>query len=344
MVNYITLAPVSLSIIIPTYNRKDRLKQCLGVLLNQSYPHNKYEIIIVDDGSTDGTEEAIKNINKPNITYIKQQNKGAGAAINTGAKMANGDILAFTEDDCVVSNNWVDTITDLFNKYPQTAAFAGECVDLFYRKQEESNVPCNCDDFKKMRLNRISTYIGNGSFAIKKEIFEKIGGYDESFRVQEDCEFNIRLLKQGYEIFISPKLKAAHYTDHRIKNVFKKAFDFGVWQASLLKKHFARRLTLHFCIPIFKIDRLFGVPFPVGVFIKIYMIKIFIFLSILSFFYPLYALSVMGAIFAFKFRNYGFGKNAFFSILHVSLDYTATQAALFAGNVVGSLKNRVIIF
>ncbi len=79
---------IQLNINLPTYNRKEKLEECLKVLLNQSYPKDKYEIIVVDDGSTDGTKEIITEFKDNKLRYQRQENKGPGAAINTGAKMA----------------------------------------------------------------------------------------------------------------------------------------------------------------------------------------------------------------------------------------------------------------
>ncbi len=333
-----------LSIIIPTYSRKDKLLRCLDVLLSQDYLSDKYEIIVVDDGSTDGTEEAVTSLNNPRITYIKQQNKGAGAAINAGAKVAKGEILAFLNDDCTVENDWVNVIIGLFNRYPQATAFAGECIDLFYGEESKQNISHNHDGFKKMRLDKISTHIGNGSFAIKNAAFKELGGYDESFYVQEDCEFNIRLLKHGYEVLIGPGLRAIHNTNHNIVNVFKKEFNFGTWEASLVKKHLPKRLSVHFCTPLFGIDRLLSMPFPISVFIKVYMAKIFIFLLIFSFFYPIYAFSIIGLLLIVKTAKYALKGKTFFSIICIFSDYIIKQAALSAGNMTGSIKNKAIIF
>ena len=92
------------SVVLATYNRKELLKECLESLFNQTYPKDRYEIIVVNDGSTDGTEEVLKEYAKKAPCIFKcfsQENKGVAAAMNLGIKNAEGDIVCFTADDCI---------------------------------------------------------------------------------------------------------------------------------------------------------------------------------------------------------------------------------------------------
>ena len=91
-----------ISVIIPTYNRKDILIKCLNALNKQTLSHTAYEVIVVDDGSNDGTEDAIKNLQLAcKFTYLRQENKGPGAAKNLGIKHATGELLLFINDDII---------------------------------------------------------------------------------------------------------------------------------------------------------------------------------------------------------------------------------------------------
>lgn len=97
---------MKLSVIIPTYNRKNVLIKCLNALFEQIYPKSNFEIIVIDDGSTDGTESVVKEIIKKlpvELRYFKQENRGPGAARNVGIKNAKGDIVLFIGDDIIAT-------------------------------------------------------------------------------------------------------------------------------------------------------------------------------------------------------------------------------------------------
>lgn len=325
---------VKISVIIPTYNRKERLIKCLSVLLKQNYPKEDYEIIIVDDGSTDGTKEAIAALKDVSIKYYQQKNKGPGAAINTGANIAEGGILAFTEDDCIVGEDWLKNVMVLFKNYPNAAAFTGPCLTAGLEKISKKIAYRKQENIKKMDLKKLDTFlnIGNGSYAIKKEIFLKMKGYDENFRTQEDWEFNIRLLKERYEIYITNKLEAIHYPRQNLKDSFIKAYIQGMGHVRLLKIYFGRHTTVHLCLASFNIDKHISFSSPFTIFIKIHFIKILIFLSTICIFYQNSYLSALLIIACVIF------------IFRISLQSIIDKAGFFMGHIAGSIKYKAFVF
>src|SRR3989304_9938688 len=107
------------SVIIPTYNRIDLLYSCLQSFENINYSKKYFEVIVIDDGSIDGTEDFMKNNkNKFNFNLIsmRQENKGPAAARNLGIAKSQGEFIAFTDDDCVVEKNWLDECIRSFNE------------------------------------------------------------------------------------------------------------------------------------------------------------------------------------------------------------------------------------
>jgi len=104
---------LKISVIIPTYNRKDQLEELLHSLNNQTLSPSQFEIIVVDDGSGDDTEEwLMKNIDKfkAKISFYTQIHRGPGAARNLGMEKAEGDIFAFTDTDCIAQPNWLENL------------------------------------------------------------------------------------------------------------------------------------------------------------------------------------------------------------------------------------------
>lgn len=107
----------TISVVVATYNRGKLLVNCIKSLMKQSYPKNKYDIIIVNDGSTDSTIEDIKYFVKKwkKIRIIThKKNMGEAASRNTGIKSSHGEIIAFLDDDCIADKNWLSSISTAF--------------------------------------------------------------------------------------------------------------------------------------------------------------------------------------------------------------------------------------
>jgi len=98
------------SVVIPTYNRRELLSGAITSLLNQAYPEDRYEIIVVDNSSTDGTEETVRSLQEKTqkvLQYYRKGNEGPGSARNLGIEKARGDVVAFTDSDCIADVNWL---------------------------------------------------------------------------------------------------------------------------------------------------------------------------------------------------------------------------------------------
>ena len=172
------------SIIIPSYNRAHIVKRAIQVVLEQTY--DDFEIIIVDDGSVDNTEEIIKELNDSRIKYIYQNNAGVCSARNTGAKQANGEFVIFLDSDDTVEKSWLQDFYDLANQNKDLLFCSMKIV-----KQ----------DFSEYLVSALNPYkdgksIGNsipGSWSIKRDFFFKVGMFDENIRFGENVELRFRL-------------------------------------------------------------------------------------------------------------------------------------------------------
>jgi len=221
------------SVVIPTYNRKNTLKLVLDSLFRQNYPKNKYEIVVVDDGSSDGTKETIDKLKKKapvDLRYIKQERKGfrPGQAANLGAKNAKGKLLLFVWDDIVVIRDFIINHINAQKKADVVSGYrAGYKSDRLYKLEEikkinSGKVPIikefRDDLFNDASLNcsltnpKLWGVFVNGNFSIKEEIFKK-NRFDESFvgYGEEDIEFAYRLYKQGYKIVLDKNCLGFHF-------------------------------------------------------------------------------------------------------------------------------------
>ncbi|HIH72978.1 MAG: Glycosyl transferase [Thermococcales archaeon 44_46] len=235
------------SIAVPTYNRKKKLQQCLKALVNQNYPKERYEIIVVDDGSTDGTYEFLQEKRKEiqNLRVLRQQNKGPAAARNLGIKNARGEIIFFVDDDVIVPNNWIREFLNVFSKYPEVVAVSGyvEAPEEILKK----NIFARYEAYMSRLAYNMPRTIYIGSFetfggatcnvAYKREVLEEVGGFDETFPVAagEDADLKLRIALKGYKFAFIP-LKAIHIQDYTLKGFWKQQVNRGIGNYYFRKK------------------------------------------------------------------------------------------------------------
>ena len=180
---------MNISVIIPTYNRKETLKRAIQSVLIQSY--TPYEIIIIDDGSDDGTKEWLKD-NFPNVKYIYQMNSGVSSARNKGIKFARGDWIALLDSD----DEWLPSkLKDQANEIESNpAAKFLHTNEIWIRNGVRVNQMKKHKKYggyifeKCLDMCRISP----SSVLIKKDIFDEIGMFDETLKVCEDYDLWLR--------------------------------------------------------------------------------------------------------------------------------------------------------
>lgn len=166
---------ISISIIIPTYNRAHIIEKAITSVKNQS--NGNWELILVDDGSKDGTEEVVKPyLIDTRIKYLYQENKGACAARNNGAKIASHDYLGFFDSDDYIGEDWVADFIQKLSEVPSSQIIFCDCIhqDIASGKIVKEIFPEVSPFSSKQKV----LFYG-GCFIMKKEIFFSVDGFDE---------------------------------------------------------------------------------------------------------------------------------------------------------------------
>jgi glycosyltransferase involved in cell wall biosynthesis len=197
-----------LSIVIPTYNRQPILEKCLNALEQQT-TIAPYEIVVVDDGSTDGTVPWLQNANLPHVRLLQQEHQGAAAARNLGVQSAQGRIIIFIDSDLVVTEVFLQSHLDAL----QQAQAQGS--DRLFTYGTVINT-CNFDHptsepFKVTDYSR--AYFATGNVAIDRRWLEEAGLFDTSFQLYgwEDLELGVRLKKLGLKLVKCPQAVGYHW-------------------------------------------------------------------------------------------------------------------------------------
>lgn len=220
-----------ISVIIPAYNSAATVLDTITAIQNQQYLKDSFEIIVVDDGSKDGTANLVKKI--PNVKLISQPNSGPAAARNNGAKNASGEILVFTDSDTVPHPNWLYELIKPFDSY-QIMATTGTYSQINTQSQLSTFIQREIE-LKHKSYGDFILFGGTYNLAIRKELFEQIGGFNEEYKKAsgEDTEICYKILSEGHKIKYVPTAIVGHYHPENIGKYLKTQFTHGFWRAKL---------------------------------------------------------------------------------------------------------------
>jgi len=223
------------SVILPAYNSEKTIAKTLSALKNQNF-HGKYEIIVVDDGSKDNTAEIAK---KFKVKVFTNPHRGPAYQRNFGAKKAKGDIIIFTDSDCIPDKNWLKEITQPFRDKDIVG------VSGTYRTLNKNKIIARFEGYEiekrheRMARQKYIDFIGTFSAAYRKNIFLKFGGFDTSFPIAsgEDPELSFRIAKAGYKMVFNPKAFVYHPHVDSLSGYLKQKFYRAYWRVLMYKKH-----------------------------------------------------------------------------------------------------------
>ncbi len=215
-----------ISVIIPVYNNEKTIRQCLESVSNQSI--SDYEIIVIDS-SKDNTTKMIKEFKNIKLIHLDEKTD-PGKGRNIGVKEAKGDIIAFTDSDCIVDYDWLKNIQEahkhhdivggpVLNGYKTTASWAAYFSEFSHMMPD-----------KKKQVSHIPTC----NISYKKKIFDEYGYFPEDIFPMEDRLFNGKLKNE--KIIFDPKIRIKHFCIPNLKGFLKKQYQIGlIFSKSVIK-------------------------------------------------------------------------------------------------------------
>lgn len=230
---------LTFSIIVPVYNSAKTIKPCIESLLLLNYP--SYEIIIIDDGSTDNSLKICEKFSQ--IKIIRTANRGPSRARNIGIKEAEGDIIAFTDSDCIVHPEWLLELNKGFSKKSVVGVGGNQVSPV----DESDFGKCTQETFTI--LGFATSYMKTPAFmteikhnpscnsAYRKENIKEMGGFNESLWPGEDVDLDLRLIRQGHTLVRNPKAIVAHYRPQSLSALASMMRRYGGSAFFLLKSH-----------------------------------------------------------------------------------------------------------
>ena len=196
---------IRVSVVIPVYNGSKFLHSTFNSLVGQSLNPKFFEVIAVDDGSTDDSVHIIEELIKSNPSYrlriLKKKNGGVSSGRNAGAREAAADIIGFLDQDAVAYPNWLESGIKKFEN-PMVAAVEGRITP---------STPFQATALTNILENETGGRFMTANFFIRKSVFDSVNGFDENFPYYlEDSDLAFSLLERGFNISWSPEVRISH--------------------------------------------------------------------------------------------------------------------------------------
>ncbi len=252
------------SVIVPAYNAEDVLPRCLLALEHQTMPQEQYEVIVVDDGSEDGTAEVAR---AHGARVLRLDHMGPAAARNAGAELARADIIVFTDADCEPAPDFLERLMEPFDA-PLVSGARG-----VYRTQQTSLVARFVQLEYEERYQRIARIeqeeggvdaLDTSYAAYRREVFLDANGFDTRYRhaAGEDHELSFRLARAGHVFRFVPEAAVYHWHVESVRKYARRKFRIGYWKAFLSKQHPEYALNDSHTTPTLKIQILMAALLP----------------------------------------------------------------------------------
>lgn len=213
--------PYSVTVIVPVYNGSRTIRDCIDALLNQDYPRLQYEIVVVDNNSTDTTAQLVADY--PDVRLLRQiEVQSSYAARNMGAAQAKGEILAFTDADCIPAPDWLSKLLNPFED-PQVLATGGVVKDAKAANLVETFLgeESSLSRYQHAPGQFLSPLI-TANAALRKKEFDTLAGFNDRLYTGADIDLAWRLqLKSGDCIRYAPEAVVCHQHRSNLKSMFR---------------------------------------------------------------------------------------------------------------------------
>jgi len=249
------------SVVVTVYNAERTIGKCLESILKLDYPKDKLEVLVIDDGSTDGSVDIIK---KYPVKLVRKQNSGYPSAMNTGIRISRGGIIVIVDSDIYISKDWLvkllrefdDSKVGIVEGYVATAPTRN-----FWAKLAGYEVEDRCIRIKSKYMD----FLSSTCTAYRKEIFESVGFFDERLRRNSDEDLSNRAFKHGWKLVFRKDVICFHEWRSSFGSYFMQQLNQGKYMIKMVRKAPSLLLgkegqPLHLYIPLVLTFLLFLTP------------------------------------------------------------------------------------
>jgi glycosyltransferase involved in cell wall biosynthesis len=226
-------SPPKVSVVVPCFDAEKTIPKCVEACLQQDYAN--LEIVFVDDGSRDATPTILSKYD--GIKVLTQENRGPASARNLGWRSASGQIICFTDSDCVPNPHWVSRLVEQYTD----ASVGGVGGGYGITNPESWLARCIHEDARQrhLRMPRQVDFLGSFNASYTRMVLEQVVGFDEGFRWAsgEDTDLSYRVIKLGYTLIFDRDNCVAHHYTEGCRRYMRQQFWHGYWRVGLLVRH-----------------------------------------------------------------------------------------------------------
>lgn len=238
------------------------MERCLGAVLAQEYPHECLEVLVVDGMSDDGTRDIVErvivrnlNLESPisKLQLLDNPERIVPTALNRGIRAARGKILIRVDGHCVIAREYVRRCVDALNTID--ADCVGGAIETIGESEMARAIAlAQSSPFgvggARFRYSDRAEYVDTLAFgAYRREVFERIGLFDEELVRNQDDEFNFRLTRAGGKIWLDPQIKSVYYSRASLRGLWKQYSEYGFWKVRVIQKH-GRPASVRHLVPM----------------------------------------------------------------------------------------------
>ncbi|HYE67259.1 MAG TPA: glycosyltransferase family 2 protein [Anaerovoracaceae bacterium] len=249
-----------ITVVMPVRNEARFIAETLDQLLDQDYPADRFEIIVADGMSDDGTRDIVCNVMRrhPQVKLFDNLKRVSSAGRNVGFRSGRGDYFLVVDGHCYIPDDrLLRNVADCFEKSGADCLGRPQPLDppgltLFQKAvalARGSRLGHGSDSMIYGDYEGFASPVSNGA-AYRREVFDKIGYVDEDFDAAEDVEFNYRVEKAGLTAYTSPKLAVLYYPRGNLRGLFRQMMRYGVGRCRFIRKH-PTALTINQLVPLF---------------------------------------------------------------------------------------------
>ncbi len=219
------------SIVVPTYNRPERIVACVAALSKQNFPRTEFEVIVVDDGSPQEIAGSLETFHSQcDLKVIRQNNAGPASARNRGLAEASGEFVAYTDDDCCPEADWLEKLQRNFDEEPR-AAVGGRVVNVLrdnpYAIASQLLIDYLYEYYNQRKA--APTFFASNNLAFPRQALQELHGFSTDFPLAaaEDREMCDRWLRHGYSLRYDPEAIVLHSHHMDLGKFWRQHFNYG---------------------------------------------------------------------------------------------------------------------